>query len=298
MRSLISLYISTLIILVVGCDIYQQDEFEPQVVVESYLVAQRTFPQIRVSTTLSVNEQYTFERAALSNAIVEVRLLTGGAGSPVEQTFNFTLDSPGIYTTNDPHQVLPLRSYELVVTFNDNSNVVRASTVVPDTFQVISGVPPSIEYQSTDQLEIEVTRSDFPGRQNVFVFTTISLDPDQLNLTPVYDDLFDDDEVDELINNSSGIINEGNFEVNPSGTITIDYPWLAVAFFGENDIIASTIDDNLLDFIRSQEVQLGGSTLSPGEIQNVIFNVEGGIGVFGAIAADTVRTDILRPQEN
>ena len=295
MKSTIKLYILSVLAIITACDIYPQDDFEAQVVVESYLIAQRTLPQVRISTTLPVDEVYSFDNAALSNAVVEVRLLTGTEGSPVEQSFSYTLDSPGIYTTNDPHEVMPLRSYELFVRFNDNSNTVRSFTTVPDTFRVVSGVPESIVYQSTDQLEIEVTRSDFPGRQNVFVFSTISLDPDTANITPVYADLFDDDDFEDLTNNSSGIINEGNFEVNPSGTITIDYPWLAVAFFGENDIIASTIDDNLLDFIRSQEVQLGGSTLSPGEIQNVIFNVEGGIGVFGAIAADTVRTDILRP---
>jgi hypothetical protein len=68
-----------------------------------------------------------------------------------------------------------------------------------------------------------------------------------------------------------------------------------VAFYEDNLIVANTIDDNVYDFIRSQETQLGGSTLSPGEIQNVIYNIEGGIGVFGALASDTVQVYIKRP---
>ena len=174
MKSTFASYIALLVILFGACDIYQQDDFEPQVVVESYLVAQRTLPQVRISTTLPVDEVYSFDNAALSNAIVEVHLLSGGEGSSPEETFSYTLQSPGIYTTNATHEVLPLRSYQLDVRFTDNSNQVTASTIVPDTFQVISGVPESIVYQSTDQLNIEVTRSEFPGRQNIFVFSTIS----------------------------------------------------------------------------------------------------------------------------
>ena len=53
--------------------------------------------------------------------------------------------------------------------------------------------------------------------------------------------------------------------------------------------------DFIYDFLRSQSVQLGGSSISPGEIPNVIYNIEGGIGVFGSIAADTIQTNITRP---
>lgn len=48
----------------------------------------------------------------------------------------------------------------------------------------------------------------------------------------------------------------------------------------------------MYDFVRSESVQLGGSTLSPGEIQNVITHVEGGLGIFGSLASDTIQTYI------
>jgi len=53
----------------------------------------------------------------------------------------------------------------------------------------------------------------------------------------------------------------------------------------------------MYDFLRSQSVQTGGSTLSPGEIQNIDYNVEGGIGIFGSMASDTIAVNILEPQQ-
>ena len=57
---------------------------------------------------------------------------------------------------------------------------------------------------------------------------------------------------------------------------------------------ASAVDDNLFDFIRSQSVQQGGSTLAPGEIPNVLDHIEGGTGIFGSLARVSHET-FVRP---
>ena len=61
----------------------------------------------------------------------------------------------------------------------------------------------------------------------------------------------------EFSNTSSGLLNEANFSVDTDGSVTIRYPWIAVAFYGDNKLVASTVDDNIYDFIRSASVQLG-----------------------------------------
>jgi hypothetical protein len=280
-----------------ACDIYNQDELDQQYIIESYLIAQRELPQVRLSLSSPINDFYDFSNQAVSDANVEIRLLSGGAGSAVEDSFPYSLSEPGIYRPDVQHQVQPLRYYELYVSFDDKANIIRSTTVVPDTFRVASTVPTEIVYQSSEQLEIDITTSTFPGRQTIFVFNTISLEPDTANLTPVYLDFFEGDEdadLNELVNTSSPPFNESNYDVNPDGTLTLRYPWIALVFYGQNRIIANTIDDNIFDFISSQDVQLGGSTLSPGEIQNVVYNVQGGIGLFGALAADTIQVNVLR----
>ncbi len=291
------LFIITLLAVISACDLYPQDDLEQQYIIESYMIAQRPLQQVRLSITSEIDEFYSFENQAINNANVEIRLLSGSAGSAVEETIPYSISEPGIYQPDIVHSVQPLRYYELYVSFDDEPTVIRSTTVVPDTFKVANTVPTEIAYQSTDQLSIDITSSEYPGRQSVFIFNTISLEPSVENLTPVYFDLFDSDdnaELEDFVNNSSPLFNEGNYDINPDGTLTIRYPWIALAFYGQNKIIANTIDDNLIDFISSQDVQLGGSTISPGEIQNVVYNVEGGIGIFGAIAADTIEVNITR----
>jgi hypothetical protein len=84
--------------------------------------------------------------------------------------------------------------------------------------------------------------------------------------------------------------------VNADGTLTLQLPWLAVAFYGRNRTTANAIDDNLYDFVRTQSAQQRGGGFTPGSIPNVIEHVEGGTGVFGSIARQSYDVTVLRPE--
>lgn len=285
--------ISTVFLVMLGCETYTQDDYQEYYVVESYLVAGRQLPQVRLSTTAPIDQFFSFENVAVGGATVQLRLLEND-GQTIGQVFPYTSDSTGLYYALDQHDVLPLRNYQLHIELNGGADIITAQTFVPDTFRVVSEVMDTLIYQSTEQLEVTVSESVYPGRQNIFIFNTLSLEPTVENLTPLYFDFYDDDEVllQEFANTESGLLNAANFTVNADQSVTIRYPWLAVAFFGDNKLVASTVDDNIYDFYRSESVQLGGSTLSPGEIQNVITRIEGGIGIFGSMASDTIQTFI------
>lgn len=295
----------TLVLLFVlaSCDLYPQDEYREFYVVESYLVANRTLPGVRVSRTVSLEEEYNVQESGINNADIEMYLLAEDGS--VERTYTY-VNSPNnasnFYNTVSQDRVLPGRNYRLQITFPGNSDTVSATTLVPGNFQTVGTVIDTTFYQSPQQITVTTTQSEYPGRQSYFVFSVIATQPTVENLTPFYrDQVVDQDEdIEDFEINSSGIINEGNYDINSDGTLTLRVPWLAVAFYGDNDIVANTIDDNLYDFIRSQEVQTGGgpSILPPGEIQNIIYNVEGGIGIFGSLASDTNRVYIERPVEN
>ncbi|MAO66198.1 MAG: hypothetical protein CL666_14480 [Balneola sp.] len=289
--------------LLVSCELYPQDDYEEYYVVESYMMANNPLPNVRLSTTAPANELYEFEEFAVNNANVEVRLLETGANSSVVEQFTYSNLAPGIYWADQNHRIKPTRTYQLHISFDDSDQVITAHTTIPDTFRIMPGTPETVTYQSEEQLELTLTKSFYPGRQNIYVFNVITQEPSAESLTPLYADLFSDSEQPEedlilLSNNSSGIINEANFQDNQDGTITLSYPWIGIAFYGVNNIVANAIDDNVYDFVRSQQVQLGGSTLSPGEIQNVIYHVEGGLGVFGSLATDTVTTFVSQPSFN
>lgn len=288
--------ICILLLLLQGCGIYEQDGFEEVVVVEAYAEAGERLPDVRLSTNLPVDQEYSFENVALSGATVTItRLDENGAA---ENVFEYRAVSEGVYRSLD--RSIPVEAgiaYRLDVTFADRPDELTAVTNVPRQFNIINEVEESYVYQSENQLEILLTATESEANQNVYVFNTISQEPSPDNLTPFYRDAVEDgdSEVSDFFNNSSGLINEGNFEIRDDQTILLRYPWLGVAFFGENAVVINSVDQNLADVIRSQELQLGGSTLPPGEIPNLIYNVEGGIGVFGSLSTDTIVTRFDRP---
>lgn len=288
--------------LIVGCELYTQDEYEEQYVVESYLVANRPLPHVRVSHTLPVEEEYLLENAAINDAAVTISLLDEN-GNP-EATYHYLPRGEyGAYIPAAPAVVLPGRRYKLHVDLPAGDEV-TAQTLVPASFKIDDDqVDTSIPYQSEDQLEIVIRgENGSADRQAYFVFTVNVTDQyrDPAYLTPLYDDLVNEQDANiaNLYVNSSGIVNEENFDENPDGTLSVRLPWLGVAFYGLNDIVTNTIDDNMYDFLRYQSAQGGGSTLPPGEIQNIKYNVEGGIGIFGSMASDTVRVYIERQPIN
>jgi len=292
--------IMLLVAITQGCDLYPQDDYQEFYVVEAYLVANQELPQIRLSKTLPVNVEYSFEEAAVSDANVTVQLLDEQGNAETEVPYQ--LQSRGVFTPEVNLTVEPERWYELEITFPNGDAPLRSQTLVPGTFETVEVASDSVVYQSEDQITITTTRSSYPGRQSYFVFSVRSEEPTEEKLTPFYLDIFNegDEELSEYAINSSGIINEGNYEQNSDNTLTLRVPWLAIAFYEENEIIANAIDDNLYDFLRSQEVQTGDgpSTLPPGEIQNVIYNVEGGIGIFGSMAMTSNRVFVRRAAQN
>ncbi len=279
-----------------GCDSMDSERHSPEVVVESYLIANEPMGQVRLSRSASVDRLYDFTENAISNATVRVSLLAEDGSVEEVVEFGMVDQQPGIFRPLQGVTVLGGRRYRLEASILGVAEPIVSTTLVPGAFELIGASDSVIVYQSEDQLELDLSRSITPGRQSVFIFATESLEPSAELLTPFYKDLIGDSEedIEDLTITESPIINEANYDVNPDGTITIRLPWLAVAFYGRNKLTANALDDNLFDFIRSQTVQQGGSTLAPGEIPNVIDRVEGGTGIFGSLARSTYNVVITQ----
>lgn len=291
------LFLFFTVILLASCESYDQDSYQEYVVVESYAVANNPLPPVRVFTTGPANQRYDVLESTIENANVQIvqRAADGDVLNIYE--YQYSEKGDGFYEPIVDAIVQPRSTYELIVDFDDRDETVRAVTTVPDQFDILNEVPPSVIYQAAEQLEIIISETERTQDQNVFVFSTIAEDTLLTNLTPFYSATVEDGdaEVSDFVINSSGLINEGNFEINEDGTITLQFPWIGVAFYGTNRIVTQSVDENLNDLVRSQQVQLGGSTLSPGEIPNLIYNTSGGIGIFGSLSSDTVTTVIERP---
>lgn len=289
-----------------ACDTLEPSSFEPDVVVEAYLVAGETLSDVRLTRTVPIDQEYDADSLGVIGAEVHIELLT--EGGEVEQTYPYLARplSNGRYVLDTRKldlegrdtrpSVQPLRSYRLVVQPPESNQTITSVTTVPDTFQVLHVSSDSVVYRSDEPLIIEVSGSTYPGRQNVFVLTTTALEPSVSGLTPFAKAVYDNGDVSiaELAENASPPLNEENFERRSDGSLRAQYPWLGVSFYGRNRVTLRTLDENLYDFIRSQSVQQGGSTLPPGEIPNVLERVNGGRGVFGSVAEEGVEFVVLR----
>jgi len=296
-----------LAVFVAGCDTTSNSLHEDEVIVESYLISGEELPEVRLSLSTSIDAIYNATALGIRDATVSISLLT--ASGAVESEFGFVHNParPGIYEPVAGHVILPERTYALAATVPGHG-IVTAQTIVPGQFNIERLSANTVQYQGPLQFEQDVTESVYPNRQSVFVFTLEALDPNIADLTPLYLDAiyeissgeeFDPDsldasELEEFFLNASPPINEGNYVQNSDGTLTIALPWFAIAFYGESNVLTSAIDDSIFDFMRYQQVQQGGSTLSPGEIPNVLDHIEGGRGVFGSVARVSSVVNVTR----
>lgn len=288
------LILYTLFLLILSsCNIANQDDYVEQYVVESYLVADNPLPIVQLTTTAKLNEVYNKLERGVDDASITIFEYAPGS-STADNVFTYERERNGIYRpTSEEVNVKPRFKYDLQITINSTGEMIKASTTVPDTFQINKINSRSLVYQGPTQFELELTPSFFPGRQGYYVFSTQTLDPNNAEFTPFYGDL--DDERSNFYVVSSGVINESSTGQNGNGFVNLTFPWIGVAFFGPNRIRASAIDDNIYDLIRSAGTQTGGGTQSPGEIENIISNIDGGIGIFGSYAEVTVDVEVLKP---
>lgn len=274
-----------------SCDLYEQDEYVEQYVVESYLIAGKGLPQVRLTTTASFDREYLPNEVSVSDAVVHIHLLSEDGTR--QTTYEYSETRDGVYEKSSRNNIFveEKRTYELDITLPGSDNVISAQTTVPGKFEVLSVDRDTSVYQTERQLQATFSSSYYPGRQSYYIFATEALEPDNYDITPFWKMADNDRSSLTLIN--SGIINEENYRVEGDKLI-LRYPWLGIAYYGPNEINTYAIDDNVYDFHRSHSVQLGGSTLSPGEIPNIIYNVEGAIGLFGSMAGASVRVYVKK----
>ena len=285
-------------VLAAGCDSVSNRQLEATHVVESVLIAGQPMPPLLLSRVGDIDTKYLFESYAESGADVSVRV----TGPLLNETIRYEESDglSGVYIpVNFEKPVLPLHRYELAIQPASSAPLITASTVVPDTFSLVSASPIELVYQGGEQLELRITPSQHPGReQSYFIFVTEALSPSEQNLVPLAREIYDGGEgeaLEELRVSGSPIVNEDNYKVHDDGTLGLRYPWIGINFFGANIVYINALDDNVYNFERSRSVQEGGSTFAPGEIPNPLSHIAGAHGLFGSLARVSVRFSVIRP---
>lgn len=303
-----------------GCDTGSREFVEQMVLLGSLEEGLPPGP-VTLSRTVPIDQVYDPAQAAVRGA--EVRLERLDAGGGVQQTIYYAEypDTPGLYRPDPAIETNPTirpvvggKTYRLVV-HAEGEPEVTAETTVPTAFEILEAPGDTVQYQSNQQgPSVRLSLSESPGRQSVYTVQALAVaprvfeemtiegdtwyievvDPDTFRPTPVVRDVLDC-EVEEAVLvcdrdpgpaeiGRSALINEEFYTILGDGTARISIPWLAVGFYGPQDVSFYALDDAMVDFVQTQGVQTRPTTLSPGEIPNVTSNVEGALGVFGSYA--------------
>ena len=274
-------------------------------VVDALLIVDKPLPQVLITETVKANAGY-FERwEGVGDAEV---VITQG-----EQTFVYSPGSARRYLPppNAP-LVLPNTTYNLRVRSQGREAI--AQTITPGRFDIreaaliddetLEVIRPLNRYEDGNVQENRVVYQDGllemrfdPLPVSGYHIAIESLDPESDFV--VYSDLVDEDERADFERYGSSPAFEGTEGI-------VRFPWFAVAYAGPHVIRIYAVDKNWFDLIRSvpefyQDDE--GNAFQPGSLagdnfERPLFNVDGGIGIFGSASVDSVGFVVLpRPSQ-
>lgn len=272
-------------------------------VVDAMLLVDKKMPEIYLTRTVQPGVTFDTANALITNATVRIDNLDS------EETVSY-LYAPksGRYLPQGDEipRVQPQTTYRLTATF-PSGEMLHATTRTPPAFRVDDWVVlendgetlrqtlrrfddlpfPDSVYRAPDNqlaytvglLQAQIDRPDVPAFQ--VGLNSLDLDSDFV----IDPDFFEEEDFEELDRISSSpplVVDDG----------TLRLPWFAIFFAGRYVVKVFAMDRNWFDAARSiPELSQGG----PGFGGNAgddfswpIFHVEGGIGLFGSAAVDSI----------
>lgn len=277
-------------------------------VVDAVLIVGEPFPPVLLSRTQAPDAAFDLDAARVSGASVSINGSDGSTQSYIERT-------PGVYwhrsTTLPPEMILvrPSTTYRLEVRTAEGE-FLTALTTTPAAFSVrdwllldemgetvlrrlstfsehgdtLYARPENQLVYTRGLLEARFAREGYVG----FQIGLSSIDRDSPFV--IDPDFFEDEDFEDLQRN----ISSPAFDAE-DGTVRL--PWFAIFFEGRYVTRIFALDRNWYDLARSLP-GLGGE--GPGfggqagdDFDRPLFHVEGGIGLFGSAAVDSVGFTIL-----
>jgi hypothetical protein len=269
-------------------------------VIDAMMVVGKPYPDVYVTETLLPNQPFSYEAAGVVGADV---LIQGGGLNVV---YAPTPARPGRYANFQPITVRPGTTYTLTVTMPDG-RIVTATTTTPDSLRVREWV--LLDDSGQTVVQRLSTFEDFPGDsliytrpENQLTFSEgllevrlendpaegylvglQSLDPDSELLVDT--SFLDDEDLDNFTrqNQSPPFAPTQN---------SLRAPWFAIYYQGRYKVRVFKMDRNWYDLARTDPVigqggfgfggEAGDNTVPP------LFHVQGGVGLFGSMASDSI----------
>ena len=239
------------------------------VVVDAVLYVDRPLPEILVTRTRAANIAFVEEAVAVNDAevtvlqgLAEYRYVSVGHGGRY-------LPPPG------SPKVRPDTEYRLRV--DALGREVRGVTVTPGRISLD-------EITILEETSMEIIRRLEPEstRRNQVAYREGLI---EIRFEPL------DVEAYQVIVLEGEPDDEGSSPPLEARDGRLRLPWFAIGSSGEHQVEVYALDRNLFDFLRSVEASgqnaFGFGSLAGDTFERPVFNVDGGIGVFGSASLDT-----------
>jgi hypothetical protein len=284
-------------------------EFLDMLVVDAVLVVDQPHPTIKLSRTLAPEVRFNQETAAEVGAIIEI------ASPELILHYRDVPGQRGVYETAQGFAIEPETEYRLTVR-TTRGETLTAHTTTPARFtvdewvlldpsgatelrhlQTFADAGDSVYFQPENQITYAegLLEARFaPGGAVNFAamgyqLALFSIDPgSDYVIDPPF---FEDDDFEDLPRKGSSpvlMVEDGRVRL----------PWFGVYFQGRHKYKVFVLDQNWFDLVRStpQSGGLGFGGNAGDSPDNPIFRIEGGIGLFGSAAIDSVGFFILPPE--
>lgn len=271
---------------------------EGTLVVDALLIVDQSLPDVLLRRTVRPDRPYDRAQAAVRGATVTI-----GQGA-ASYRYVEDPDSAGRYIppTGAPF-VSPLTEYRLTVTASGRQ--ASAVTVTPARFALREAVlldEKSLAVIRRLKMFTDSAESVFTAPENQMTYLDglletrfaatgalayqvgiISLDPDSKRLLEA--DFMNEDDYKEMVKRQSS---SPPLEAS-DGKLRL--PWFMVGYAGRHLVRVCAVDQNWFDFARSSPElaeQQGYGSLAGDNFERPFFRVEGGIGLFGSAAVDSL----------
>lgn len=280
-------------------------------VVDATLIVGQPLPRIKLTRTQAPDTPFDWVDAAVVGA--EVTVTSNGATTVYSDAGSF----PGFYfPTGQIVEVTPSTVYELSIT-TDEGETLTAATTTPAHFQVDSWLlldssgstvlreletfttaggdvynAPANQIHYTEGLLDAVVPSGgaavFEASGYQLALFSLDLDSDYVVEPP----FFEDEDFQDLSRSGSSPAINGE-----DGSLRL--PWFGIYYEGRHLYKVYALDQNWYDLVRSIPENDGGLGFGGNvgdSFARPIFNINGGIGLFGSASVDSIGFNILPPE--
>lgn len=240
--------------------------YQKEPVVNATLESGQIIDTLWLQWTGEIDKVYEPSSYAISNASVVVR----GLDSDFYDSLAYDPQNPGRYYSVDPTKMIrPAETYSLSIAIPGWSQQVTAVTTVPDTFSIISS---TLTDGDTVLYDTHAPVHQFywsPSNDYGTYLPTVTYLDSFPALIPkfFYDTTSVDFERPPSIAYRAGL---------PKDQQNSDLPWVFLSYYGNIQFDVYAVDFNYSDYLNQSIPAQGG------ELKDIRFNVNGGIGIFGS----------------